>query len=104
MIASLVVGRSVTEAAQDAGVDRTTVYLWKRTDPAFVAEINRLHQEARRTIHASYRFLAVDAIDVLREALRDAPLPLRVKAALAVLDKTGAGKPEPAETTDAESP
>lgn len=99
VIQGLAIGENVTDAAIMAGVDRGTVYNWKR-DPLFVEELNRTRAESRESIQAAFRCLGVDAIITVRQAMRadENPPALRLRAALAVLHQMRAGDPEPPET------
>src|SRR5262245_44514608 len=44
-LAALLLGKTVTAAAQTAGVDRTTIYRWLKEDFDFLAALNRGRQE-----------------------------------------------------------
>jgi transposase-like protein len=95
VIEDLVIGASVTDAARVAGVDRTTVHRWMR-NAVFNDELNHAHREMRLRIQAAYRTLGNDAVKVIREILQEPQIPasVRLKAALAVLEQTDAGKCE----------
>jgi hypothetical protein len=104
VIAALVRGATVTDATKQASVDRTTFYLWLRTDAAFQAELNRAKQEQADNKRAQLQGLAETAVSTVREMLTgsDVPAGVRLKAALAVLQSAGAldreaiGKTDPA--------
>ena len=51
-LSALLLGRSVAEAADTAGVDRSTMHRWKK-DPRFEAELNRLRADARAVLTAN---------------------------------------------------
>jgi AcrR family transcriptional regulator len=105
VIAALMRGASVTDATREANVDRTTFYLWLKSDAAFQAELNRAKQEQAEAMRAQLRGLADVAVSTIREMLTGADVPagLRLKAALAVLQTTGMLKAEEIGTTDPES-
>jgi len=50
VIKSLARGQTVTAAAEDAGVHRTTVHHWIRTEPAFKAGAETARDRIRRGI------------------------------------------------------
>ena len=77
-------GESLSGVATAIGRDRTTIYRWLR-DPRFVAERNRLGQEARDASRARLHSLVRKAINVVERKMDAGDL----KAALAVLKITG---------------
>jgi len=104
VIAALMRGASVTDATRQANVDRTTFYLWIKSDVIFQAELNRAKQEQAEAMRAQLRGLADAAVSTVREMLTGADVPagVRLKAALAVLQATGTFDPQDAGTTDPE--
>ena len=62
MIAALVSGGSVTEAAEKAKIGRTTVYRWMENH-AFAAEVNRLKLERRERIRARCGAMLDEALE-----------------------------------------
>lgn len=97
VIEALVQGGSVTDATKKANVDRTTFYVWMKTDAKFVAELNRAKQEKIDSMHAQLRELAVIAMATLKQMLTGTNVSpaVQLRAALAVLAATGALEPEP---------
>jgi hypothetical protein len=95
-IAALMKGASVTDAAKQANVDRSTYYLWVRSDPNFVAELNQAKQERLDWVHAQIRDLVPASVATIKDALTgpDVPWPVRVKVAFTVLQIAGAVEPE----------
>lgn len=91
-IASLLTGATLAKAAEAAGVDRTTLWRWLKTDAAFVAEHNRARKEQRDAAQLEVRSLASQAVSTIRELMTNplAPSAIRLKAALAVLDASKA--------------
>lgn len=91
VIETLADGANVTEAAQQANVDRTTVYRWKE-NPVFAAELNREKLERREKIRSAYCALLDDALRTARKVMMSSYTPpgVRLKAAMAVLDAAGA--------------
>ena len=102
VITALVRGATVTDATKQANVDRTTFYLWLRSDSTFEAELNRAKQEQIGAMRAQLRGLADTAISTVREMLTgtDVPAGVRLKAALAVLQSMGSLEPEEIGKTD----
>jgi len=92
VIASLASGATVTDAAKEADIDRTTVYLWKKTDDLFAAELNRSRREYADAVNGQLRGLAAEAVKTVREILTGADVSpaVRLKAALSVLQAAGA--------------
>lgn len=95
---------SITDAAKASGIDRTTVYRWLKNDPAFEAELNRLKKDRVERLRADLRSLVSDAIATLRTITTDSKVPpnVRVRAALAVLNRFGDLRAEPIGSTDPE--
>ncbi len=80
-------GLSVTRAAAESGLHRTTVHLWQRTAPAFVAAVATFRAEAASHHTAELRALACLALATLRNLLESpsTPAAARLRAALAIL-------------------
>jgi len=52
VLEALLTGSTVTHAASEAGVARTTVHRWLRNDWVFKAELNRERREIRDAIES----------------------------------------------------
>jgi hypothetical protein len=91
VIEALVRGSSVRAASEGAGIDRSTFYLWCRTDALFLAELNRTRQEHINALRARLGELAAEAANVVSDLLKrdDTPPAVRLKASLAVLQAVG---------------
>jgi hypothetical protein len=102
VILALVRGATVTDATKQANVDRTTFYLWRKSDATFQAELNRAKQEQVDALRTQLQALADPAMATVREMLngRDIPAGVRLKAALAVLQSIGTLTPEHIGETD----
>jgi len=102
VITALARGATVTDATKKANIDRTTYYLWLRSDATFQAELNRAKQEQMDAMRAQLRGLADMAVSTVRETLTgtDVPAGVRLKAALAVLQSIGTMEPEEIGKTD----
>jgi transposase-like protein len=87
VIEALASGASVSEAAKRAGVNRSTVYLWRRDSRDFEARLTLARRECADNMRARLRKLEDDAIKTIRETLRgrDIPPGVRREAALSVL-------------------
>jgi hypothetical protein len=86
-VVAILAGSSRSEAAKKAGVARSTVQHWLRSNPAFFAEIEAGTQSIIDDARSELRTLALSALDVLRGLLVDssAPAPARLRAALEIL-------------------
>jgi len=102
VITALVRGSTVTDATRQAHVDRTTFYLWLKSDEAFQAELNRAKQERIDAMRSQLGELAETALSTIRDVLTgtDVPPGVRLKAALAVLQGIGSLEPEQIGDTD----
>lgn len=102
VITALVRGASVLDATRQAHVDRTTFYLWRKSDPVFQAELARAKQERTDVMRAQLGELAETAVSVIRDLLTDrtCPAAVRLKAAIAVLQSIDTLSPEAAGATD----
>jgi hypothetical protein len=91
VIAALARGATVTSATQAAGVDRSTFYLWMKSQAHFVAELNRAQKERESAVRAQLHSLEDAALDALHEMLKPyIPPAVRLKAALEILARSGA--------------
>ena len=64
-IASLVAGNTITAAAEEAGIDRTTLHRWIREDFEFQARLNGARRELQDACNVRLLGLVDSAIDVL---------------------------------------
>lgn len=105
VIAALAQGRTVTDAARDAGIHRTTIHHWFRNEPIFKTAFEEAQREYNETLHDGMRKLAARAVDALHRLIKDpntSPAVL-LRTALAILDrphlqKLGLQLPEPIES------
>jgi len=95
-MAVLVEGKALKEAAEQAGVNRSTLYRWIRQDAAFAAAYNAWHQEvaesARARMHASMH-LAVER--VIRCMQLNEDLSFKVMKEMGILKPRAAGQIDP---------
>ena len=91
----LVAGQSVTAAAKDAGLHRSTVHLWTRTHPDFARALLALRQNRADRLVDELGDLADLAINTFRQILSDekAPAAARLKAAMEVVKLVESQRP-----------
>jgi hypothetical protein len=92
VIQALVGGATVTSVTKAARVDRTTFYLWMKSDPDFVAELNCAQKARETAMRAQLHSLVDAAVEALQDMLApelDAPPAVRLKAALEILARSG---------------
>ena len=85
--AALAQGHTVTSAARDARVHRTTIYHWLQHEPVFAAAVRTGKREYVDTLNDDLRELSARAFQTLRRLLDDPATPpaVQLKTALAVL-------------------
>ena len=95
VLQSLVAGLSVTAAAKEAGVHRTTVHLWTRTLPDFARAYLTLRQNRADRLVDELGDLADLAINTFRQLLSDesASASVRLKAAMEIVKLVEAQRP-----------
>jgi hypothetical protein len=96
-LAELLAGRTITDAATVAGVDRVTVHRWLREDYAFQAAWNRDRRELRRAAYNRLERLAAKSAECLEKAIDGGD----VKAALEIVKGMGILAPSPIGSEDA---
>jgi SEC-C motif len=106
VVVVLAQGRTVTTAALEAGLHRSTIHHWLRHEPAFITAVQQARSEYVATLNDSMRDLAARALETLHNLLDDPETPpaIRLKTALAILQrphfpKEGWHLPEPIEST-----
>jgi len=89
VVAALVQGKSVSAAARQAGIHRTTVHNWMRSEPEFKAAVHRAKRDYIEFLNDQLRELATGALQTLHHLIEDPATPstVRLKAALAVLER-----------------
>lgn len=95
-LAALRAGNSFTKAAEEAGVNRATVYRWVQRDPAFRAAYNAWQRELDESAHARLLKLSERAVEVLEDALRQRDKEIAFK----MLKHLGVLRPRRAGSTD----
>ena len=94
VIEALASGASVTEAANRAGVNRTTIYLWMKASGEFETQLALARRECADTMRARLRGLADDAVKIVEQTMTGTEISpaVRLRAALAVFQSLGALK------------
>src|SRR5437763_2580798 len=89
VIAALAQGRTATDAARDAGIHRTTIHHWFRTQPRFQTAFEESQREYVETLRDGMRDLAARAVETLRNLLDNPTTPpaVRLRTALAILQR-----------------
>ena len=89
VIAALAQGRTITDAARDASLHRTTIHHWFRTEPTFNTAFQEAQREYIETLQDGMRDLAARAVETLRNLLDgpNTPPAVRLRTALAVLQR-----------------
>ncbi|MCW5978553.1 MAG: SEC-C domain-containing protein [Bryobacteraceae bacterium] len=87
--AALAEGKTISAAAREAGVHRSTIHNWLQTIPDFAHSVEHATADNRSQLADDLTELAAAALGVLRNLLADpeTPASVRLKAALAVLDR-----------------
>ena len=88
-VALLAHGYSITHAAADMGVHRSTIHAWLKTVAPFQSALKEAKQEFTENLKDDLRDLSTAALDTLRNLLAspDTPPAVRLGAALAVLER-----------------
>ena len=95
VIEALAQGQTVSAAAEKAGVHRTTIHHWIRTEPQFQAAVRIAQAEYSAELNDGIRELAARALLTLHDLLQDPTTPpaVRLKTALAILQRPHARTP-----------
>lgn len=97
VLQSLASGSSVSAAAEQAGLHRSTIYLWTRSVPGFNQILADLRQQRASRLIDELGDLADLAIDTFRHILSDdkAPPAARLKAAMEIVKMVDAQRTTP---------
>ena len=89
VVTALAQGRTVSAAARQAGVHRTTIHHWLRHEPEFKAAVQAARREYVDVLNDNLRELASGALEALHKLLDDPATPstVRLKTALAILER-----------------
>ena len=83
-------GHTTVEIGQSIGIHRATVFRW-RQEPAYRARVAVIAEDSRRVARASLECAARDAVSRLRALLLVDDPRVALRAAVAILDRTGHG-------------
>lgn len=89
VVAALAQGHTVSAAARQADIHRTTIHHWLRNAPEFKAAVKAARRESAERLNDQLRELASTALKTLRKLLDDPATPsiVRMKTALAILER-----------------
>src|SRR5581483_469385 len=89
VVAALVQGATVTDAAKSAGVHRTIIYNWLQNQLEFQTAVEGARAEYAATLRDELQVLSRNALATLRSLLDDpgTPRTLRVRVAMAILQR-----------------
>lgn len=89
VVQALAAGRSVSAAAHQANVHRSTIHNWRKTNPIFAAAVREAREDYRQILSDGLLDLAGQALQTVQQFINDpqAPPAVRLKAALAVLTR-----------------
>jgi len=90
-IERLLLGATITEAAQAAGVSRQTVSEWSNHHWPFQSELSERRAQALRDVQQRLEEAALMAVEVLAQIAADPAQPagVRIKASVAILERCG---------------
>ena len=99
VVAAVALGRTIATAAMQVRVHRTTIYHWRKTIPAFREALNNAQWEYTALLRDEMTDLSGAALGTIRGILADAQMTpeIRLRAALAVLERAGWNLPAAAE-------
>ena len=104
VLQALVAGESISAAAKEAGIHRSTVHLWTQKHPGFARALLAARHHRADLLLDELGNLADLALDTFRHILSDelAPASVRLKAAMEIVKLVEAQRPSVRETTIAE--
>jgi hypothetical protein len=70
-VAALLAGKTVTDAAAEAGVDRWTVHAWLKSHFAFRAAMNRGRRDLQKAVRRKLARMIGKALDCVERAIDD---------------------------------
>ena len=85
-VIALVTSKTLEEAAAKTGVTPRTLYRWQHEDPLFATAWRSARREALDAGIASLQCGLPEAVEVLRDALKERNVNARIQAALGLLE------------------
>ena len=64
-------GKTNAFISKELGIDKTTLYRWKKEDPLFISEYRKASNDMREAIREKHRKLLETSMEVLGKALTD---------------------------------
>ena len=101
VLQALVAGQSISAAAKEAGIHRSTVHLWTQKHPGFARALLSARHHRADLLLDELGGLADLALDTFRHILSDeqAPASVRLKAAMEIVKLVETQRPTFRETT-----
>ncbi len=95
VIKALVTGSTIKDAAEAAGVHRSTVHDWTRVHHEFRAALDAARHHYSQMVEDELRSLAAASTAFIRKCIEDETMPasIRLRAALAVVKSVAANAP-----------
>jgi len=95
VLKALAEGKSISEAARECGVHRTTIHLWCRTIPEFSSALKVARRRVTEHVLDEIHSLGELAAQTIRDTMTstDAPHSARLRAAAMILQALAAYKP-----------
>jgi transposase len=99
VVAALTRGCTITAAAAEAQVHRSTIHEWLNTIPSFRAALTEARSQYAAQLRDEMKDLSASALETLRTLLQDSQTPhgVRLKAALGILQRRDWSLPADAE-------
>jgi transposase-like protein len=89
VLAALLVGKSISAAARENGIHRSTIYNWRQQHPSFVHILDQARARHRATLYDLAQDLAEQSLEAVAEALASDDLSIRLRGAQIMLRTTG---------------
>jgi transposase-like protein len=89
VLASLLAGKSISAAARENGIHRSTIYNWRQQHPSFVHILDQARARHRATLYDLAQDLAEQSLEAVAEALASDDLSIRLRGAQIMLRTTG---------------
>ena len=101
-VAALLAGKTITDAAADAGVNRATLHRWLRENFGFTAAVNAGRRELREGVQIRLERLAEKAAGCVEKAIDsgDVKAALEILKGLQVLSPLSIGSEDPAKLAE----
>jgi transposase len=91
VVAALLAGKSISTAARENGIHRSTIYEWQQS-PNFLSALQSARARHQSALYDQVQDLAEEALEILSAALNAADLSTRLRAAQFVIRTAGPGR------------